>query len=890
MIAFSLLALVDPRTAQPRITIDPSMDSMLPRDDPAGEYFTRVRRLFGSEETLLVMLSDDDVFTPENLAGIKRLTEKIEALDTVERVSSLSTALNIRSENGELRIDPFFDEVPGNAEGLADLRERALDDPIYAGNLVSRDGTASLINVHLLDLSEQEILASGVDAEITRLAVDEFGRERVSISGSPHIKAEMNRAMIESMTVLVPISWVGMGLWAFFVFRSLRGVLIPLLTIQISLLATFALVARLFGSINIITVAAPPILVVFGLAYTIHILSCYYEAVRGQFGPRQDRREAVFLALRHVAVPTIFTGLTTSIGFFSLLASPLPAVRQFGVFCGAGAAVTTVVALVFAPAMLSLLPLPRRDGAGAGEPRLAGALVWIAQRVSRHHRRIVVIWIALGLMALVGVPQIAVRTSNVKEFALDNPVRADFEQVNERLEGANAINVVLETSDPEGFLEPANLAILEELGRWIEAQPEVGGTTSFVDYVKAINRGFHDDADPYLEIPESRDLVSQLLLLGANEETGQFIDSDYQVANILVRTAAVDTDEVSQLADRIENRLLGLGGSLQGVVTGNAVLLSRTMDDIAIGQALSLALALAMIYGVLVVLFTSFRIGLIALIPNALPVAFFFGVLGWFGFPLNTSTSLVACLVLGIAVDDTIHLMVQFNDASKRHADEGRGVVEALRIAGPPVTYTTGALILGFMFMIPSALDSVTDFGILCALTMGLAWAIDLTFTPALAMGMRIVTIWDLLTLDLGEKPHLSIPLFRGLRQHQARQVALLTSYQRIPAQTSLLSAGAPGGEMFIVVDGELSASIDRDGERVHLRTLGRGDVIGEVAIFLGERTADVRSETDVRLIRLTQESLDHVARRRPRIARRLFANLSHVLAERLANVTTRVR
>jgi len=341
MIAFSLLALVDPRTAQPRITIDPSMDSMLPRDDPAGEYFTRVRRLFGSEETLLVMLSDDDVFTPENLAGIKRLTEKIEALDTVERVSSLSTALNIRSENGELRIDPFFDEVPGNAEGLADLRERALDDPIYAGNLVSRDGTASLINVHLLDLSEQEILASGVDAEITRLAVDEFGRERVSISGSPHIKAEMNRAMIESMTVLVPISWVGMGLWAFFVFRSLRGVLIPLLTIQISLLATFALVARLFGSINIITVAAPPILVVFGLAYTIHILSCYYEAVRGQFGPRQDRREAVFLALRHVAVPTIFTGLTTSIGFFSLLASPLPAVRQFGVFCGAGAAVTT---------------------------------------------------------------------------------------------------------------------------------------------------------------------------------------------------------------------------------------------------------------------------------------------------------------------------------------------------------------------------------------------------------------------------------------------------------------------------------------------------------------------------------------------------------------------
>jgi preprotein translocase subunit SecF len=495
----------------------------------------------------------------------------------------------------------------------------------------------------------------------------------------------------------------------------------------------------------------------------------------------------------------------------------------------------------------------------------------------------------LGVLIIPGILWIEVRTSTVKDMRVDNPVRVQFDRVNERLEGANAINVVVEATGPGEILEPHHLRALEELAEWIEAQPEVGGTTSLVDYVKAINRGFHEDSEAHHAIPETAQLVSQLLLIGANDELPQFVDSDREFANILVRTQAVDTDEVSGLADRIEERLLGLGKGLSATVTGNAVLLSRTMDEIATGQAISLSLALVIIYAVLVVLFTSFRIGLIALIPNALSVVFFFGILGWFDFPLNTSTSLVACVVLGIAVDDTIHLMVQFNDASKRHGDENRGVVEALSSVGPPVSYTTGALVIGFMFMIPSELGTIADFGILCAVTLALAWLIDLTFTPALAMGMKIVTIWDLLTLDLGEKPHRSIPLFEGFREHQARLVALLTSFQTVRAGTKLISAGDPGGEMFIVVDGELSASIERENQRIHLRKLSRGDVIGEVGIFFGERTADVRTDTDVRMIRLTQDSLKRFARRHPRIATRLYANLSRVLAERLANVTTRV-
>jgi CRP-like cAMP-binding protein len=328
---------------------------------------------------------------------------------------------------------------------------------------------------------------------------------------------------------------------------------------------------------------------------------------------------------------------------------------------------------------------------------------------------------------------------------------------------------------------------------------------------------------------------------------------------------------------------------LRATVTGNTVLISRTMDEIALGQALSLGIAFAIIYGILVLLFTSFRIGFIALIPNALPVLVYFGILGWSGVTLNTTTGLVACLVLGIAVDDTIHLMAHFNAAAKSHADATKGIVNALRHVGRPVTYTTLALCAGFLCLVFSSMHGQIEFGWLAAVTLAVAWAVDVTFTPAIAGRMRIVTLWDVLTLDLGEAPHESIPLFAGLRETEARIAALLGSIRRLEAGAQLFKVGDGGTEMYVVIDGVLVASIaGKDGD-VLLREHRRGDIVGEVALFEGERTANVHAKASARLLRLTLRDLQRLKRRYPRIGAQLYANLSEVLASRLASLTRRV-
>ncbi len=882
----ALLHLVDLRTGHPRLLLDPSVDSLLPANDPGREYFEEIKLLFNAGDNALIALATDDVFTSANLERIRRISEQIEVLDQVDYVSSLSSALNIRAEGDEIVTDPFYERVPTDAAALAELRARALADPIYAGNLVSRDGRIAVIAVQLLDISEQELISSGFDAVIAEIAERERGDAEVWLSGSIHVKSELNRLLLEDITLIVPIQLLLIAVIALVSFRTLRGLAIPLFTIGIAALWMLACLAAAVGTLNQVTVAIAPIVIVVGFAYALHVVSAYYDVVRK--GSR-DSVETVRRVLEEISIPIFFTGLTTAAGFLSLTLSPLSAIRQFGIFAALGIFFAMFVALLFAPALLTLLPVPDRvrskaegdgDGFGAWLRRLAHFDM-------RHRTAILAAGGALALLSALGVARIEVGTDVASNFKESARVRLDIERVNAHLQGANAFQIVIESDVYETFKAPENLAVLDALQQWLEAQPEVGGTTSLADYLKLLNQSFREGAPEQYRIPESRELVSQLLVIGGNHELERFIDSDYQIANLAVRTRAMDSTDVMRLVERIEAHLAGkVPAHLKATVTGSTVLVSRTMDEIALGQALSIGTALLIIYLILVVLFTSFRAGFIALIPNALPVLVYFGVLGWSGVTLNFTTGLVACLVLGIAVDDTIHLMAHLNAAAKRLSDERKGIVEALVAVGRPVTYTSIALCVGLSAQMLSQLNNQFDFGWLAASTLGVAWLVDVTFTPAIAGRMRIVTLWDVLSLDLGEAPNQSIPLFHGLSERQARVAALMCGIQSFPKNHRLIEMGTRGDEMYVVLDGRLEASVHED---VILRELSRGDVIGEVALFEGERSADVTTRSDVRLLQLDRDRLEHIRRRRPRIGAQLYENISRVLANRLASLSERV-
>jgi CRP-like cAMP-binding protein len=325
-------------------------------------------------------------------------------------------------------------------------------------------------------------------------------------------------------------------------------------------------------------------------------------------------------------------------------------------------------------------------------------------------------------------------------------------------------------------------------------------------------------------------------------------------------------------------------------VTGSAVLLFRVLDDVSWGQFTSLASAFLQIYLVLVLMFMSFRVGLLALLPNAVPIFAYFGVLGFTGITLNPMTSLVGSLALGVVVDDTIHFFHRFNLEARRLADERKAAGEALRALIRPVTFTTVGLCAGFLVLTLSEQRPQVQFGLLASVIFAFGWLCDALLSPALLSGVRIVTLWDVLRLDLGEKPQEDIELFHGLSLRQARIFALMSEIRNLPAGERLFGEGDRGDGMFVILSGTLVPWVDREGRRVEFPPMGRGAVVGETGLFGGTRTATVDATSDALLIRFDEDDLKRLRRRYSPIAATVYWNLNRIQAKRLKRMTEDVR
>jgi len=877
-------ASFDPETRSLRLRIDPSADRLLPDDSEARVFYERVRSIFGTDETLLIALRSDDAFSRESLERVERLTQRLSRLEGVHHVLSVTNAVDVRSVDDDLEIAPFADPLPKDPSELAALRERVLSNPIYAGTLVSRDGRTAALVVYFADMTHQQYLESGLDTRIVALAEAERGDAELFVTGGPHIRSETARVLLRE-AITIPLLVLGaLGVVLALSFRTLRGVWVPLATIALALLWSIAGITLLGYELNAVTALVPPLLTTLGLSYAVHVTT---EADQESRARGTGGAAPVADALARVALPVALTGGTTAIGFASLALSPLSAVREFGILSVLGVACTVLASLSFTPAVLALLPGPR-----GGRSETRDAFARMVERVARFdlsHRG--PIFVAAGLvfaLSLFGMRSVRVGSEQVSKFPADAPVRADFEAVNTQLGGANLLFVVLETDVPEGFMEPVNLEAIVALQRWLEAQPEVGVTTSLADYVALIYRGFNGNDPAFLRIPETKRTVSQLLLFGASEDLDGFVDGRFQTASVRVRAHVVDSDDVAALTRRIEGRLAELPGQLRASVTGTSVVFNRALTEIIRGQAMSVGAALLLIYAVLALMFVSLRIGLVALIPNVLPVAAYFGALGLFGVRLNPGTSLVAPMVLGIAVDDTIHYFARFIRDAKRLGDERRATTSALKAVGRPVTYTSIALCVGFLMLNASELRTQGELGNLAAFALAFAWATDFFLTPALCARLRIATLWDLLRVDLGRDPQHSLGLLRGLRASQARIVAALAGVVRIRAGERLFQAGEPGDALYVVIDGRLRTSIDAAEGELEIDTHARGATLGAVGLFEGQRTAEVDALEDSRLLRISRDAVTHLARRYPRIASVVLRNLNEDLAAHAQRVTRR--
>lgn len=883
----SLLAassLVDWRNLSSRLQVDPSIERLLPPKDEDLAVMARVREQFGETDPVLLAVGFDTVYSADAIARLERLGQRLRELEGVRQVVSIAEVPNPLTDGDDIEISSFAMQARERPESVAGFRRSVEGNPLYRSSLVSDDGTVAAVALTFDGVSEASFRAGHYAQRIRAIAEEVIGSDRVWITGNAVIKAETVDAILRTLKFTIPAIFALVVVLLFFAYRSVRAVLLSTLAISLSLLWTLATATALGLPMNLVTAIVPPLVITLGLSYAVHLLAEYLESGRTESGAERMQR-----TLRQVGPGLLLSTTTTIAGFLALMPGALPAIREFAILSSIGVTYSLLLTVIFLPAALTLVGTSRRSRP-TGEAFFASRARRLAAFDVKWRN-----WIIAG--AVLSVPlslyfasRIEVGTEYIKSFSEDARVRADYDRINQAFDGASTVSILIETHVNDALTDPALVTEVERLQGWLREQPEVGPVVSYVDHLKLINRNMNEGDPAFYAVPREQAAIKQLLVFGGSDEIRKVIDSRFRTALISLRIRVDDSIAIGAFVERVEQRLKAMPPPLNGTITGTPVLATRTVNAIASGQLVSLTIASVAIWAMLALMFTSARAGLLAMLPNLLPVMLYFGLLGVTGITLNPTTSLIACIVLGIAVDDTIHFLSRFNIDARAKADEKAAIESALTGVLRPVTFTVVALCLGFLMFAGSELQNQVQFGLLSAATLAIAWALDITLTPALGSKLRIVTLWDILRLDLGRSPQHTIPLLSGLSLRQARVFALMSKMETQPAGSVIIRQGDYARDIYVVIDGSLEVWVEPGGERKTLATMARGGVIGEAGYFGQRRTANVEALTAVRLLRFDSQDLERLRLRYPRIAAIIFRNLNRIQAERLARATAMIR
>jgi len=725
------------------LTLDPSTEPLLPHDDPGQELYRGAVLDFGDDEVYVVALACGEVFAAPCLEAVDRLSDEIVHMPDVRSISSLMDVTSFRyvKEEDWVEVRPFIEDVPKDPAVLEELRERALHDPVYVRSIVSADGRTAAVNINFQQMTDAELIDKGLDEQIRTILENERARSGLDyfVSGRPHFKTHVYRGMVRDLRFVLPLSVVVMAavLWIFM--GTIRGVLLPLAIAAIGIICTFGAMAFLGRSLTLLTGLLGPLLLAIGSIYGVHVLARYRE--EAQAAP--TARDAALRTLQHMFVPTSIAGLTTVLGFAALLVTDVPAVFELGAFSMLGIGTLTVVSLTVAPAILAFLPLRQEARAGLAS-RLGHALdallARLAERVSQVATGVIVAAGVLLVVAVVLIPRIVIDTDYLSYFDEDDEVRTDFEAVNRLLSGAVPLYVVLDGNGPGAFREPAVVRAIERMQREIEKVEGVGRTLSFVESMRMLNRAFSGDDPKEERVPDTRGGVTELLFMIPKFDLQRFATVNHGRANVIIRTGVVGSADILRLTADVEAAIASVSFP-EGVtarVTGNAILLARSADGIAVNQPLSIAIAAISIFLLVSIGLRSIGFGSVAMVPNLIPVLIYFGILGAGIAPLSLPTSLIGCMALGIAIDDTVHYIVRFRAERHAGATSEAAAILTTRHVGRPIAITSIVLSLGFLMVTMSEFATLQEFGTLSALTMLICLVTDLVLLPALLVRARL--------------------------------------------------------------------------------------------------------------------------------------------------------
>lgn len=713
------------------------------KENPQLIGYDGLQSKFTKDDNVFVMLepSNGEVFTKENLVAIEELVEKAWQTPYSSRIDAITNFQHVSASGDEMYVNDLISEVAEKSEDEIEQAEiTALSDPLIVNRLLNTEASVTAINI-TVNLPGKELTENAEVAKFVREMVNQWKSEHPQfnayLTGNVIFHASFDENFENDMMHLTPIMFLVIIAFLLLTTRNFGATIITFIIILLSMFTGLGLAGWMGIKLSGPVFSAPNMIMTLAIANCIHILLVILNHLRSG----NSKKDSIIYGYKINLMPVFITSITTVIGFLSLNFSDTPPFRDLGNITAMGVFASFLYATILLPAFLAVLPLKSKQSSFSEKES-----IWLnrlADWVIAKRVRIIYSSILITLLFSGFAFKNELNNQFINFFDESVPFKSHSDYIDEKLTGMYNIEFSLPSGETDGISNPAYLKKVEEFENWFRNQENVVHVSSIAEVFRRINRSIHSDNQGYYKIPDNKEEAAQYLLLYEMSlpyglDLNNQVNVDKSESRFTATVKNISSMELLALTEKAENWLkVNAPTEMHESGVGMAIMFShitkRNMTSMLQGGIMGLIL----ISFILIAALRSWKYGLISLIPNLVPIGVAFGIWYFFEGQINMSTSIVFGMVLGIIVDDTIHMLSKYVTARR---EMGKSPEDAVKYAFATVSkaaiITTIILTAGFLVLAQSHFGFNAGMAKVTAITIVIALILDLLFLPALLVSI----------------------------------------------------------------------------------------------------------------------------------------------------------
>ncbi|MBL0716773.1 MAG: MMPL family transporter [Desulfosarcina sp.] len=733
----------------PKMKIITSFESFFVEDDPALVTYDDFKKEFGNDKSVYVLVEPKKgkLFTMDNMKILQALTGDIERnLSHLDEVTSITNVEFIEGRDDTLFVHDLMENFPTTSDELQDIKKKVLDRPVYRDSIISGDGETTGILIRLKLVPDDPDYEIKIAKEIRSIFKNEKYRAfNFHEVGAVLFDTEFQSNVKSETVKFFRLSVLLIMIVVFLFIRKLYAVYIPLAVVITSAVMTFGLLA-MTTAMKVTCSVIPPLIVTIGVCDSIYIISIFRKNRQNQ----ENVKKAIIQTMEKCGLPCLITTITTIMGFIALSFVPVVPVREAGLFCAFGTAACFLMTITLGIILLSfgkngpaVVKASSDKGANNGEGggdiyhRIMGKVAYINIKAKYP---ILAIGALLVLVSIYLASSIKIDNDFLAYMGDKFEVKKDIIYVDGQMGGSSTFELVFDTGKKDGVKNIKVLREIEKVEQFAENDRDVMAVSSVVDIIKTINKTLHNENNDYYILPEQQDAAAQYLFLyesSGGDRLDKVLNFDYSEARLVVRTKTLSSAKALELFNRLTNFIDRNVTESGVIITGANALKVGFLEFILNAQVNSVIFAFSMITIMMIIVFQSIRTGLIAMIPNIIPLILILGFMGITGRKLGMLNAMISAIIIGIAVDDTIHFFSHYRSVRRKTKDEEKALYITLEEVGRPMFFTSIALVTGFSVVSFSSMNNVADFGVLTSLAVFLSLLSDFFIGSSLILTLK---------------------------------------------------------------------------------------------------------------------------------------------------------